>query len=74
MNNKYEKNSWFYELIYILEWCIYVIYKNWKEILVKEWDIFLIEPNIFHEIKTSYAKIFISCTPPFNFKNIELEK
>ena len=71
-NNQYpwKINHGFYETFFVLEGECIIEFENETFTLSKH-DFFVIEPEKKHTSRAKSADVMISCTPPFNIKNIE---
>jgi mannose-6-phosphate isomerase-like protein (cupin superfamily) len=63
-------NHNFYEMFYVLDGECFIEFED-ELIHLKKQDMYIMKPGKKHCIRAKHADILISCTPPFDIKNIE---
>jgi hypothetical protein len=63
-------NRGFYEMFYIIKGECFIIFED-EIIHLRKQDVHIIEPERKHITRAKYADILVSCTPPFDIKNVE---
>ncbi len=63
-------NHGFYETFFVLEGECIIEFENETVTLLKH-DFFVIEPERRHTSRAEFADVIVTCTPPFDIKNME---
>jgi mannose-6-phosphate isomerase-like protein (cupin superfamily) len=66
----WKKNHGFYELFYVIEGDIEIIFEDDIEFVWAR-DIYIIKPEVKHSIKSDAAKAILCCSPRFIPENVE---
>ncbi len=69
-NYPWKKNLDFHEMLFVVSGNVEVEFENGVVEKLKENDVFIIEPNVYHKTSGVNAKIFVACNPPFDIKNV----
>ncbi len=63
-------NHNFHEMFFVLDGTCFIEFED-ELVHLKKQDVYIIEPGRKHCSRAKYADILISCTPPFDIKNVE---
>jgi hypothetical protein len=63
-------NHGFHEMFFIIEGECFVEFED-EIVFLTKGDVNIIEPERKHITRAKYANILVSCTPPFDIKNVE---
>ena len=63
-------NHGFYETFFILDGECTIEFEN-ETVQLSKHDFFVIEPERKHTSRAEFADILVTCTPPFDTKNVE---
>ena len=64
-------NHGFFETFFVLEGSCEILFEDGAIVSLHKHDFYIIEPEKKHITRAKFADLMISCTPPFEIKNVE---